>query len=534
MKKILVLTTALFIAILMMAYLYFKGLNADQRNSDGSLYAATLNSGMVLSFENDKSIIDMLSGQGIFQEITTEDRYAEMESLKAYLVGNPAVNKLIAKQAIYISLIPDDDKGIDFLYSCQLNATISTAQLLSAIKQNSLSLITKQNYSEIVLPDSNTFYLGVKDRVVLLSAKLNPIKEILKAELKSNAFTEYIKSNSRIRKNSLAELYINFEKLPRLMGSITPGKLTGELEVFNSLQGFASFNYNFSKEKMLLSGSTSIEDHNYHKTFAEQHPQKISITNILPINTANYCLFAFDDYASWKNQLKNWFLEQKTTLERKESFAKYNQQYRIDLEKTIPQYIANQFLTFQLSTSEKLGAISLSNGEKLQQLLLDLSSDYSPDISLMKDDKLLYYLFGEPFKNFKRPYYCIIDNYMVFANHASTIQSFLNNYRNNRLLISDQEYGDALNQLSSTANVSYYISFKNSADIFVKNLYLPYYKQLRSEKGMRDYTAFIYQLSADKGKFQSNILLSKKANLVLEDSSLVKVDSTTSVQKTEN
>ncbi|WP_449436981.1 hypothetical protein [Pedobacter steynii] len=148
-----------------------------------------------------------------------------------------------------------------------------------------------------------------------------------------------------------------------------------------------------------------------------------------------------------EKKLQNWFTAKKESNRTSSILKNVSQKYHIDANQIFPKYFKDQLITFQLSTTEKIGAINLSNGEKVDQLLLDLSTDYGDGIKLLKEDDLLYVYFGEPFKKFKRPYYIIIDNYMVFANNASTIQSFLNNYKNNRLFINKESYANSVNQL---------------------------------------------------------------------------------------
>src|SRR5690606_29106601 len=120
---------------------------------------------------------------------------------------------------------------------------------------------------------------------------------------------------------------------------------------------------------------------------------------------------------------------------------------------TFPRYFKDQLITFQLNTSEKIGALNLSNGDKLTQLLLDLSDSYDEQIKVLKEPDLLYAYFGQPFEGFKKPFYVILDNYMIFANNASTISSFLNSYANNKLLINKPNYISANNQLPGNSNI---------------------------------------------------------------------------------
>jgi hypothetical protein len=527
MKKILVIIIALFTAILTLAYMYFSGLNTDRESNDSSLYAATANTALIFSFQNDKSIFDILKGQDILQEIIGENNFAQLQSIKDHILSAPEINRIIGKQNIYMSLIPGKDKHIDLLYSTQINPGSNRNQLLIALASAKLQLDTSQKITTITLPDSMIFYLGTKDNLLLLSSSAQSISNALSTPINSNSkFAQHIKSTTRLTKNSLAEVYINFKTLPQLLKSTMPGKLSGELSVLDDCNAFASLVYNFSKEKILLTGVTQSNDPNgYYELFSNSNAQKITITNILPENTANYTVFAIENYTNWKGKLQSWFANKKEENKAADVLKNISAKYHIDPNQILPKYFKDQLITFQLSTTEKIGAINLSNGEKVDQLLLDLSTDYGDGIKLFKEDDFLYVYFGEPFKKFKRPYYIIIDNYMVFANNASTIQSFLNSYKNNRLFINKESYAISINQLPNTSSISFFIDLNNSSDIFLKNIYLPYYKHITSEKGLKNYQSFIYQLSGDNGKFQTNVLMSRKPQPLTQDSLILENDS---------
>ncbi|WP_214228156.1 hypothetical protein [Pedobacter sp. B4-66] len=527
MKKILVIVIALFTAIITLAYMYFSGLNTQRENNDSSLYAATVNSGVIFSFQNDKSIFDILKGQNILQEVIGERNYSQLQSIKDYILSAPDLNRIIGKQNIYISLIPGKDKQIDLLYSTQINSEASKNQLINALASAKLQLDSSQKITTITLPDSAVFYLAIKGNLLLLSSAIKPVSNVLSASINdNNKFVQYIKSTSRLTKNSLAEIYINFKDLPLLLKATMPGKLNGELSVLDNRNTFASLIYNFSKEKVLLTGSTQDNELNdYYQLFSTSNAQKTTATNILPENTANYTVFAIENYATWKKNLDAWFTEKKELNATSNILKNITLNYHIDPNQIFPKYFKDQLITFQLNTAEKIGAINLSNGEKVEQLLLDLSSDYGDGIKIFKESDLLYSYFGEPFKKFKRPYYIIIDNYMIFANNVSTLQSFLNSYKNNRLLINKESYVSSVNQLPNTSNITFFIDLDNSSEIFLKNIYLPYYKHITTEKGLRNYQSFTYQLSGDNGKFQTNVLMNRKQQPLNQDSLKLENDS---------
>ncbi|ALL07506.1 hypothetical protein AQ505_19620 [Pedobacter sp. PACM 27299] len=512
MKKILLSIIVLLTAIITMAYLYFSKLNTAHAESDLSLYAAVSESGFIFSFEQDKSVLDLLKEQDNFEEIMGSEKFKSLQSLKNGVLSSPALNALTQKQMVYLAILPGKGKALDFVLSTQSDKDISKIQLFQALKMAAIQIDSIAGQTKLTLADSSIFYLGIKDHLILLSNRPEPIKTILTKtyDKKDEAFVDYIKSGSKLSKNSLAQLYINFNRIPALLQPIVPGKLNGELSILAHQDAFALLTYNYSKERVLFTGTTQINtSDSYYQLFSEENPQKMSIQNILPERTANYSIYALDKYDPWLKKLDHWFKEHKEEQKRTKLAAAINQKYHLNLDLLFPKYFQNQMMTFQLSTGEKLGAINLSNGDKLDQLLIDLSEDYSEDLKLFKEPDLLYTYFGMPFQSFKKPYYLIIDNYLVFANNAATLQSFLNDYRANKLLINTPAFIHLNNQLPNNSNLNFYIDHQNSHNLLAKNIYLPFFNQLNTEKALKNYESFVYQLTGDHGKFQTNLLINK-------------------------
>ncbi|MDR6782948.1 hypothetical protein ABIE26_000564 [Pedobacter africanus] len=521
MKKILISIVILFAAIVTMAYLYFSRLNKDQNITDMGLHAAAASSGFIFSFQNDKGVTDILKEQQLFEEILGADKYKLLTTLKKHLFNLPGVSQALDQQKVYISFVAGNKQEIDFLCSTQLGNQENMKQLFASLQRGKIQVQTTKEISRLVLPDSTVFYLGLKQNLAILSHSEQQVQAALTkdTEKKADKFISYIQENNRFTKNSLAQLYIDFNHVPELLKNIIAGKLNGELAVLNRQNAFASLSYNFSRDKVLLTGTTIVNDQNsYYNLFSSLQSKKISIQNILPANTSSYTIFAIDAYAPWREKLNGWFLSQQEDKKISKRISDINAGYHLNLDDLFPKYFKDQFITFQLSTSEKIGAISLTNGDKMMQLLLDLSEDYNEHIKTFKEADLLYVYFGLPFSNFKKPYYTIIDNYMIFANNVGTLESFLNSYTNNHLLISNPAYISASNQLPESSNLIFYIDHHNSATIFQKHIFLPYYNHFLAEKGLKKYESFTCQLSGDKGKFQTNILINKQPDVLQKDS----------------
>ncbi|RNL56515.1 hypothetical protein [Pedobacter jejuensis] len=518
MRKILILIIALIAGVAFLTYLYFSKLSNENNAKDLALQSATNNAAIIFAFQNDKSFYQIIESQGLLQQVLGTQKTWFLRHLRDKIINNNALNSFIADEKIYISILPDEQKELNFLITTQILADRDFKQFNQELKKETNLTAIKKDVYKINFNDSLSIFIGVQNQVLTASTSLKLIDDAA-VRLSENPFTDYINKNNLLNKNVLAHLYINFNHAPQALKNIISGNLNGEISFLNKQNSFASLTYNFSKEQILFSGTTEfVATDNYLKIFENDVPQAISITNLLPNNTANYSLFSYSDYKLWNKKLNNWqsLIEETKKIEGTINSVKNN--YRVDLKSIFLPYVKNQFISFQLSTTEKLGAITLSNGEKVKQLLLDVSADYSDEIKIFKSPNILYSFFGEPFKKFERPYYTIIDNNLVFANNASTVQSFLNSYKNNKLLIQQADYQDALNQLSTTSNISYYINTKNSTDIFRRNINLNYYKHLRADSGLKGFDTFYYQMSSDKNKFITNTLLNKYLKSQIPDS----------------
>lgn len=510
MKRIYFTLIILLLAMLGMAYLYFSKLNRESTYNDISLYAATENSGLVFCIHNDKSVFEILKGQDLLQRLIGETKFNQLSLLKDKIISNPAVNKLISNRDIYLSFSAGKSKEIDYLICSQLNDEQDRPKFIDVLKSAGIKTSQADGTIKLSLNDSTDLYLGIEKNLVVLSGNaalvrsamaINPPKD-------TKAFIAYIKLNNKLIKNSVGNLFIDFNKVPELIRSVLPGPLNGSLALFSHQNSFAALNYNFSKEKLFFNGTTKLNDTgNYLSLFSALAPQKNSIDNLLPENTASYRLYAIPGYPAWRKSLNKWFAVHKEENSITKIIKNTSQTYRLNPEEIFPSYFKDQLITFQLQSAEQIGAINLSNGDKVQQLLIDISDDYNEDIKRFKVSGLLYAYFGEPFKKFSNPYYTIIDNYLVFANQPAALISFLSAYRNNRLLVNTPDYTSLYAQISNSASVTFYISQQHSKDLVRKNIYPSYYSHFIADSGLGKFTSLIYQLNSDKGIFQTNLLI---------------------------
>lgn len=120
MKKIVILTSALFLGVAFMAYLYFSKLGTDNDAKDLALQSATNNAALVFSFQNDKGFYDIIEGQQLIQQVLGKDKMSLLKQLKTSIIDDHLLNKQLKDQQVYISVLPDSDKTLNFLFTIQI------------------------------------------------------------------------------------------------------------------------------------------------------------------------------------------------------------------------------------------------------------------------------------------------------------------------------------------------------------------------------------------------------------------------------
>ena len=511
MRRIYIILIVLTVGMFGMAYLYFSNLNTKTNANDLSLNAIASNSAVVFSFENDKSFYEILGGQDLLQRILGATKAKQFKTLRENLVSDREISQALEGEKVYVGFIPGESNAIDYLITTKLKLANNPLKMLSRLSAKTRLKKIGNSY-KISFADSTSCYIAVKDLLIVISSSSNTANLVVDSQhVLDKNFVSYIKANNNFNRNTLGSLYINFLKLPELLKNVLNTNLTGELGLLKNQNSYAALSYNFSNEKILFNGSTDInQPNNYYKLFSKLPEQKIWISNILPENTANFASYSIPNYVDWLKDFNKLTDQRKETEKLAQNILKINQSYRVNLKDIFTKYFKNQFISFQINTGEKFGAVALKDGEKVNQLLMDLSAEYAPGIRIFKESNIPYSFFGDPFKNFERPFYVIIDNNLIMANNASSIQVFLNNYSNNKLLINNEDYINFSNQLSASSTINFYINNRNSNDIIGRNVKMPFYKQYQSNGGFRDFDAFCYQLSGENGRFLTNLLLYKR------------------------
>jgi len=271
----------------------------------------------------------------------------------------------------------------------------------------------------------------------------------------------------------------------------------------------------------MFNGSTTIlqgESPGYLRLFAMQQPTVNHLKDIFPSTTAYSAAFALSDLTKFgadleKEQAKGGYKNESALL-----FSKIKAETGISLKSRFHGLLGSEFGLVTTRYLEKFAIISIKDGSKLKALFTDISKMTDENAGQLNYDKLPFFLLGDAFSPFKRPYFMIIDNYLILANSTGELASYYDSYINRKFLSKNDQYNQFDDLLSAQSNVAFFFHFKNLQPIFKRDLYPEVYNTIEnSEPGWKNFYAASFQFTSADNNFYTNFCMKLNTDNVLVD-----------------
>jgi len=514
MKKTIILIIFLLIAIIAVSGLYFSRLNQSHNVSKQYIADIPANASLLFSFNNDSIFYNLFKDYKGFEFILGKEGINELEILKTTFLENNNFIAATNQQPIYLSFHNEND-SLYWLINMPLK-TIDNFDLLEAnfnsianskpVENNGIS------YVELSIPSiSKKVYASIQPDKAMFSFSKTLIENSLdqKAEHLSELFLERFQENNN-KNNSPLQLYINHNQLEGLF-SLIAKKQTGNLHLFESLDGVSMLDMNYKSDVLMFSGLTSISssDSSYLSLFLSQEPVSHQLKNWLPKNTAEVAIYGISDYTDFHNNLEKLLEKRNEISQLKEQIRYIQDQNDVVIDDELLSIWGNEFAKLTLSSGEDIGLIAIRDSLEYA-LIAEKISTINRDSSSRQFDNsnLLYYSLGDPFKEFKRPFFTYANGYLLIANTETTLAAYLENIKDDDdLLIKDENY-IRYNELQSTSsNFSLFIHRENSDAAIERNLNGPFLKNYQNTDsfGFKKFYAFSLQLSGNGDQFITNL-----------------------------
>jgi len=518
MRKHIIITIILLVVTAYVTVFYFKNLNPPGTNTSRAINVIPNNASLIFEFNNDEGFYDILKGNKLFEAVAGKQLFGQLDTLRTQLLQNPFLGKFFDGQNIFISFHPSADKNFLLLFTASTAKGFEASAVDQLAKQPNTGLVItpmrtagKKGYNIYIKALKQIFYLVINDGNILSGSFSKELADECAAYKKKKNERSFVLLSEQQNTNSLANIYINYNQLNPLFSMLFSNKNTDIFKSLRLLPGVATLSLNYKTDALMFNGATTIQLDKaaaYLNLFTNQQPVINHLKDIFPSTTAYSINFSVSDPLKFTTTLSQWYIKAGLKNEKEQLFAKVRTETGISLQKDFDNLLGNEFSVVTTRYFEKLAIISVKDGSKLNMLLTNVSKTSSENSGQFSYDKLPFFLLGDAFGIFKHPYYLIIDNYLILADSQGELKSYYDSYINRKFLSKNDQYSQFDNLLAAQSNVAFLIIFKNSEQIFKRDMDDSYYNSFEAnDPGWKNFYGASWQLSAADKNFYTNFCM---------------------------
>ncbi len=295
---------------------------------------------------------------------------------------------------------------------------------------------------------------------------------------------------------------------------------------------FSGFRFDLSDPSTISArGFTNITENNqtYLKALQKSGTAKRTIASIAPKRTAVYLSYGFEDFPTFYENFQELKQADPAVFERYDEGVKDIEKFlKIDVEQDFASWIGNEIGVLQIqSTIEKgkndlalvIKTDSVDLAEKKLGFILSQIKKRTPVKFKAIDyrDHRIHFLsikgffklfLGKLFADFDKPYYTIIDEYVVFSNQPNTLKGIIDAYVEIETLDTSEDYQKFITYFEEESAVFAYVN----TPILYENMYALANEETRAQmQKNKDYIICFpqvgFELLPEENLFESALVI---------------------------
>ncbi len=432
--------------------------------------------------------------------IKTEDPKALATALQnnnfVTAIDATSLSAFLEKQHTFIKETSIDSEAL-FCYTPvgknEYEVNIITKATSGLFKNDSLALTTDIGKIKTLQTDQDPLYYLIENEVAIFSTSQLLLENIIREGKESSVQDpNFVRAYDATSSNATASIILRGEAGADLWNTIFPGsKDTPLKEAYSWLSADIDLNDN----DIILSGVAIAQDSIGLKLELLKNTQPVSnrIAEITPLSALSVSAITYRDW--------NTFKENQATLQKRDALK-----FNMDQEAA--------FATFQ-----EVGMITLSDG----QVIVGVSADVTLSeealsgndvITTFREIAILEMGGKSAFAKAYKPLlplpefsvYCYIDDFFIFAENQTLLETIIANYQNNATLAKSETYQNTARRLSSASSYLHVEALSNGQ--FKKWVSDDGKKQLSSSK-LEAYPYLATQLVQERDFMHFNLVLNQ-------------------------
>ncbi|WP_034061731.1 ribonuclease HII [Lacinutrix jangbogonensis] len=425
--------------------LIFLLLFASCNNSSykkASIYDFIPDAASITIIINDtESLETNLNSNGFINGISKSSAYKNIAQKLNHL------DYIHTENPVIVSFLKDANDSLQFAISTKQVANLFSTDSLGNLKIESLKI--DNHIAQKITFNNEILYTVSKDSIAIATSSSALLEAIL-AKKSNDKIRQKIISTTN--KNKPISVILN-HKNDNLIRSF----FNSEALAFKTFSDFTSFDAVISQDEILINGITKASGSSKKliNIFKNTIPQDNELAKIAPNNCDGFLSFTFNDFSVFKTNL-NTFNNKKDSINSATLFDNVIEIGSIFIGE-------NQAIVLSsidvISTKDNLLGEHNEVGTFRQIPIYDFSK---PELF-----ETVFY----PLINYSETkYYCVIDQFFVFARNIEALENIIVNYQNKTTLSSRDYYRNITKDLSSASSILHVLNNEKLKDLIDLNL----------------------------------------------------------------
>lgn len=511
MRKTIIFTTLLIVLIGFMSWKYFSSVNESSNSNSKAIAMIPADAALVLTLNYNESFKELFNYYGPFEALLGS-KNAEDLAIVHHFFGKELISEEDSgEKKVFVSIFANHDESFDMLFSFTCSQSLSGKdfkEILSTKYKIPFTAESDRVYSLKIPNLEHPFFVSLDNDVICGSFS----RELALKSSEKNAarlgkeFAEEIKENSQKNRNSPIIVSVDHKNFVKGFRNIFRGRTEGNLALIKELTGNSFLSMNYKSDALMFNGVSALndKDSSYLELFLRQSPVSSQLKNIIPDNTANYLLFSVSNLKEFRTDLDHFLSGNDVYKNAKQNIERAKKHSGINIDRDVLPYISNEFALVESENREKYAIVKLTNGEKVNFALSLISESAIDNIGRLQFDNIFYYLLGEPFRAYTRPYFTVIDNYLIVATATDVLRQFRNAYSQEKWLAKSKDFQDHSQLVANKSNIEFFVNCKNSSQVFKRSLKGRTSSYFEEPYTLKNFYGVTWQWNADKTHFQLN------------------------------
>lgn len=292
----------------------------------------------------------------------------------------------------------------------------------------------------------------------------------------------FIEINKKVGYDDLFRCYFQYDYLDDYMRYFSD-KPNNTINLLSKSLVFSGFNFDLKSDNVIYANGYTNTNQNtasYLKTLQKSGKGKRTIEKVAPERTAIYMSFAFD---SFKEFYENFELLQKENPTQYKTYQdnidKVENFLKINLKEHFMSWMDDEIALLHIQSSSNTSnknetalVIKAKNSDdakkNLSFILKQLKKrtpvkfkkiDYNGfEINYLSIKGFFKLFLGNLFNEFDKPYFTIIDDYVIFSNQPNTLRNIINDYNDDKTLQNSKDFQQFSKNFDKKSSLFTYIN----------------------------------------------------------------------------